>query len=411
MAYNDVLYLLKIGELILKGGNRKEFERILRRNLATMLKGSGAQINDTNGRIYVRCGEDVITKVEDVLNHLCGITAYARAYSTEKNIESILQKITELAKQITSCASAEKTLSRCGGGTQTSIVVKTFKVDARRTDKSFPFDSYKICCAAGDAITRALPHLKVSLYAPDITFSVEIREKAYIYAGQNKGLRGLPVGSAARGMLLLSGGIDSPAAGFLMALRGMKINAVYFHSYPYTTDEARCKVIELANIVGRYTMGINLNIVSLTDVQLKIKDASPPEWSTILLRMAMMEIASAIAKIQKCKCLITGESLSQVASQTIENITCTQSKATLPVMRPLIGLDKESITDIARKIGTYETSILPYPDCCVLFSPPHPVLRAKIDEATELYNGLQLGSLIREAIDTRTVQKCAYSCC
>ncbi|GMO34922.1 MAG: tRNA 4-thiouridine(8) synthase ThiI [Termitinemataceae bacterium] len=387
------LYLLKLGELTLKGGNQREFVRMLLHNLATMLRGTGAQINNTDGRFYVNCAEEVSEKVEFVLNHLAGITGWAAAHKAEKNIDSVLCAIIEEAKL------------------HFSKGARTFKIESRRTDKSFPLNSHQISCTAGDAVLKAISELKVDIHKPDVTIYVEVREKTYIYGAANtkqNGLRGLPVGTSGRGMLLLSGGIDSPVAGFLMALRGMKINAVYFHSYPYTSNQARDKVIELAKIVGAYTVGINLNIVSITEIQQKIKERSAPEWSTIMLRLAMMEIASALAKIQKCKCLITGESLSQVASQTIENITCTESRAALPVLRPLIGLDKEAITKIARRIGTYETSILPFADCCVLFSPPHPVLRGNVEEANKIYDEIGLPDLIEEAVASKTKIKCGF---
>ena len=223
---------------------------------------------------------------------------------------------------------------------------------------------------AGDLITDAIPGFKVDVHSPEATVNIEVRERAYIYGAERRGLRGLPVGVSGRGMLLLSGGIDSPVAGYLMALRGMRIFAVYFHAYPYTPDEARQKVARLAEIIGLYAMGVNLSVVSFTEVERRIKDRAPPEWSTVLLRMAMMDCASALAARKRCKCLITGESLGQVASQTIENMTCAESRSRLPVLRPLIGLDKESIIRQAQRIGTYETSILPYQDCCAIFSPP-----------------------------------------
>jgi tRNA uracil 4-sulfurtransferase len=206
------------------------------------------------------------------------------------------------------------------------------------------------------------------------------------------------VGTAGRGLLLLSGGIDSPVAGFLMAARGMGIDAVHFHAYPYTSAEAQEKVVRLSKILGAYTMGIRLFIVGFTKVQMRIKEAAPLPWSTVLLRMAMMDCAEKIARKIKSKCLITGESLSQVASQTIENLTCTQSRIRLPVLRPLIGADKDSITGKAKKIGTYATSIEPYEDCCVLFSPVHPVLRGNPAEAISLYESLELEPLIEEAL-------------
>jgi thiamine biosynthesis protein ThiI len=250
--------------------------------------------------------------------------------------------------------------------------------------------------------------LRVDVRSPRGIIEVEIREKAYVYGAVRKGRRGLPVGTAGRGLLLLSGGIDSPVAGYMMAARGMGIDAVYFHAHPYTSDEARQKVITLAKIVGRYSLGIRLSVVGFTQVQTRIRERAREEWTTVMLRMAMMECAEKLAGIRKAKCLISGESLSQVASQTIENITCTESRVTIPVLRPLIGMDKEGIIQTAAAIGTYETSILPYEDCCVLFSPPHPILRGNTAEANRLYEQLELGDLIGEALGGAETERCSF---
>jgi thiamine biosynthesis protein ThiI len=248
----------------------------------------------------------------------------------------------------------------------------------------------------------------VDVHKPGALIQVEIREKACVYGMEQRGLRGLPVGTAGRGLLLLSGGIDSPVAGFMMLCRGMRMDAVYFHAYPYTSEEARQKVVRLAEILGRYALGMRLYTVSFTAVQMRIKERAPEPWSTVLLRMAMAECAEKLALKARLKCLVTGESLSQVASQTIENISCTQSRVNLPVLRPLIGMDKEEITRKAEAIGTYPVSILPYEDCCVIFSPPHPVLRGKPEEAGALYEKLELAELIDEALRGCVVEKCAY---
>jgi thiamine biosynthesis protein ThiI len=248
----------------------------------------------------------------------------------------------------------------------------------------------------------------VDVHRPQAVINVEIRDRAYVYGMERKGLRGLPVGTAGRGLLLLSGGIDSPVAGFMMLSRGMRVDAVYFHAYPYTSDEARQKAVRLAEVLGRYALGVKLYTVGFTAVQLRIKESAPEPWSTVLLRMAMMECAEKLARKTGLKCLVTGESLSQVASQTIENLSCTQSRIRLPVLRPLIGMDKEDIIRKAESIGAYAISILPYDDCCVIFSPPHPVLRGNPQEAGELYDKLDLAGLIEEALRTCTVEKCAY---
>jgi thiamine biosynthesis protein ThiI len=235
---------------------------------------------------------------------------------------------------------------------------------------------------------------------------VGIREKAYVYSSAEKGLGGLPVGTAGRGLLLLSGGIDSPVAGFLMAVRGMGIDAVHFHAYPYTSEEARQKTVRLAEIVGSYCMGVRLYIINFAPVQLRIKERAPNPWATVLLRMAMMEAAEKTALKIKSKSLITGESLSQVASQTVENISCIESRSNLPILRPLIGLCKDEIIRQSERIGAYAVSIQPYADCCTLFSPPHPVLRGGVAEALALYEELELEPLIEEALQSCETAKC-----
>ncbi|MDR0877914.1 MAG: tRNA 4-thiouridine(8) synthase ThiI [Treponema sp.] len=384
---NKITYLIKFAELALKGGNRDGFIAVLKRNLVEMLRGTRAHLDVTQGRFYVHCTEENAPAVEDVLCRLIGISGWAKTRTCGKTVGEVL------------AACVEEGLALREKG------IATFKIEARRTDKSFPVNSYVLCCEGGGAVLDAVPGLSVDVKNPQGIIEIEIRERSYIYGNTQKGLGGLPVGTAGRGLLLLSGGIDSPVAGHMMATRGMGIDAVYFHAYPYTSEEARQKVLRLAEIVGRYTMGMRICTVSFTKIQQRIKENSPLPWSTVLLRMAMMEAAERLARRLKCKCLITGESLSQVASQTIENITCTQSRLRLPVMRPLIGIDKDSIIRRAEKIGTYETSILPYQDCCVLFSPPHPVLRGEVKEAGTFYEALELEELITEALRESITEK------
>ncbi|MDR1363505.1 MAG: tRNA 4-thiouridine(8) synthase ThiI [Spirochaetaceae bacterium] len=380
MNEQSALYLLKPGELTLKGGNRENFMKVLLKNLAAMLRGTGASITKTDGRFYVNCPSKTEAVCENALSRLAGITGWAKARKSEKSIEAVMSAAVDEAR------------------TCYDDGARSFKVEARRTDKSFPLNSYEICREAGSCVLDAIPSFKVDVHSPEVVVNIEIRERAYIYGRERKGLRGLPVGVSGRGLLLLSGGIDSPVAGYLAALRGMRVFAVYFHAYPYTPDEARQKVVRLAEIVGGYAMGVNLSVVSFTKVEQRIKEGAPAEWATVLLRMAMMDCASTLAARKRCKCLITGESLGQVASQTIENISCAESRARLPVLRPLIALDKESIIKHAVKIGTYETSILPYSDCCAIFSPRHPIIRASLNEAALLYDGLDMGPLISEAL-------------
>jgi thiamine biosynthesis protein ThiI len=380
MDGRQALYLLKLGELTLKGGNRETFIKILTRNLSAMLRGTGASITKTDGRLYVSCPDGKESACEDAFSRLAGIAGWARARKALKTVEDLM----------TAAVDEARVCHERGA--------RSFKVEARRTDKSFPLNSYQICCMAGDRIRGAIPSLSVDVHAPESTVNIEVRERVYIYGFEHQGLRGLPVGTGGRGMLLLSGGIDSPVAGYLMALRGMRIFAAYFHAYPYTPDEARQKAVELARIAGRYAMGIPLSVIPFTKVEQRIKEGAPPEWATVLLRMTMMDCASSLAVRKRCKCLITGESLGQVASQTIENMTCAESRARLPVLRPLVGFDKEAIIKYAVKIGTYKTSILPYPDCCTVFSPQHPIIHAAPARASLLYDNLKLAPLLDEAL-------------
>ncbi|MDR0644720.1 MAG: tRNA 4-thiouridine(8) synthase ThiI [Treponema sp.] len=380
-------YLLKLGELTLKGGNRGEFEKVLKRNLRALLKGATAKISVTNGRYFVDVPEEHAEQAERAFFRLFGITGWALTQVSDKTVDAVID----------ACIEEAHILERKN--------IKTFKIEARRADKSFPLDSYGIMASAGRAVLENVPALKVNIKMPEAVISVEIREKAYVYSNSVKGLRGLPVGTAGRGLLLLSGGIDSPVAGFLMAGRGMGIDAVHFHAYPFTSDEARQKVAKLAEILGGYTMGVRLHIIRFTDIQTRIKECAPFPWTTVLLRMAMMKAAENTARRCGAKCIITGESLSQVASQTVENIACTQSLISMTVFRPLIGMDKESIVRIAEKIGTYKTSILPYEDCCMLFSPEHPILRGDVKEALTLFEKLDIDGLIKRSIEERVMYR------
>ena len=373
-------YLIKLGELTLKGGNRRLFEITLRRNLSRMLKGTNARIIMKNGRFYVECQKETEAETEDALDRLMGISGWAKTKTVEKTLEAVTAACVE-----------EALILRERG-------ISTFKVEARRTDKRLPFDSYQIRCAAGDAVLAEVPGLTVDVHNPGGLIEVEIRERAYVFANAREGRRGLPVGTAGRGLLLLSGGIDSPVAGYMMASRGLMLEAVYFHAYPYTSAEAQEKVVRLAEIVGRYTQGLRLFSVSFTALQTRIKERTPEAWRTVVLRMAMMDCAQRLAVRRGSKCLISGESLSQVASQTIENISCTQSMVKLPILRPLIGMNKEEIIEKAQRIGTYQTSILPYQDCCSIFTPPHPILHGDPDEALKIYHALEADSLIEQAL-------------
>lgn len=377
-------YLGKVGELTLKGSNMHVFEKQLVQNLRIMLETAEAKVWTAAGRLYVDCTKDSCVAVEFALDHLMGITGWAKVTVVQKDIQSIRAAVTQIATE------AKKT------------GVRTFKVEARREDKSFPLNSYQIDAeAAGDVFDNNI--LAVDVHTPDITIYVEVREKCYVYSVQRKTGRGLPVGVSGKGLLLLSGGLDSPVAGYRMMGRGMKVECVYFHSYPYTSEEAQKKVEDLARIIANYGMDTHLNVIPFTDVQMRIKERAPEAWSTMMLRLCMMSAANLLAERVNAQCIITGESLGQVASQTIENLTVTGSFAQYPLLRPLVGLDKEEIVATAKQLGTYDISILPYEDCCVLFSPRHPVLKASVEEAKSIYARLEVDDLVQKAFEERKI--------
>lgn len=379
-------YLAKIGELTLKGSNLKEFERRLVRNLHLALETVRAKVQLRAGRMYVTCDDADCPAVEFALGHLIGITGWAKATTCGNSIEEIRAAVMGLALE-----------ARSAG-------CRTFKIDARRINKRFPLGTYEINCRAADEVfDKGI--LCVDVHNPDITISIEVREQCYIYGAQHAGCRGLPVGASGRGLLLLSGGIDSPVAGYRMMRRGMHVDCAYFHAYPYTSDEAQRKVEDLAAAIANYGVDTHLNIIPFTQVQMRIRQRAPEAFSTLMLRMCMMRAAGLAAKVTGAQCLITGESLGQVASQTQENMAVTESACALPLLRPLVGMDKEEIIATARQIGTYDTSILPYEDCCVLFSPKHPVLRASLSEAKEIYGSMEIDPLIEEAFAQRVVKR------
>lgn len=381
-----ITYLGKLGELTLKGSNLKLFERLLVSNVKTYLLSVNAKVTLHAGRLYIEGEDSAAEAVEYTLRHLIGITGWAKAEVVEKDIEAIQKKVYELAL-----------IAKENGA-------KTFKINAKRSDKGFVLDSYGIMREAGNLVYSE-KLLDVDVHNPDVTFTVEVRDKCYVYSDSEKGCRGLPVGSSGKGLLLLSGGLDSPVAGYRMMRRGMTVDCVYFHSYPYTSQEAQEKVERLAEIISGYGLRTHINIIPFTEVQMQIKKKAPENFSTLMLRMCMMKVASMLAKRIGADCLITGESLGQVASQTNENMAVTESMAELPLYRPLIGLDKEEIIETAKQIDTYETSILPYEDCCVLFSPKHPILRASVEEAQKIYKEMEIDELVKKAFDDRVLKR------
>ena len=286
---------------------------------------------------------------------------------------------------------------------------RTFKVNARRARKDYPIESMEINALLGEAILKAYPEMSVDVHKPDIMLNVEIREKIYIYSEIIPGPGGMPVGSGGKAMLLLSGGIDSPVAVYMVAKRGVKVEAVYFHAPPYTSERAKQKVVDLARLVSRYSGPMRLHVVNFTDIQLYIYDQCPHEELTIIMRRYMMRIAEMIGKESDCLALITGESIGQVASQTVQSLAATNEVCTMPVFRPVIGFDKQEIVDISEKIGTYETSIEPFEDCCTIFVAKHPVTKpnVKMIRRSEEKLGEKIDDMVRTAVTTREILMCS----
>ncbi len=380
------LYLIKEGEISLKGGNRNLFEKQLRHNIKNKLRPYHSDITKQKGRLYARIPDEVPDDlVEKALRTTPGITGFARAHQAEKSLEGIIAK----AKEILPSSSF------AGGG--------SFRVTVKREDKSFPLNSHDVACELADAVFSLFPDMTVNLKHPDHTLTCEIRNDVFLYTGEEKGEGGLPYATAGKGMLLLSGGIDSPVAGYMMAKRGMKLDAIYFHAYPYTSELALDKVRQLASIIAPYLGGMRLFVVPFTNGQLHIRDHGYEEEATLMFRAAMMQTATRIAKENGGSALVTGEALSQVASQTLDAMSFTDSMTELLVLRPLVGMDKEEITEKAKAIGSYETSILPYEDCCVVFSPKHPVTRPVKEVARRHFEELDMDAIIDEAVRNTAV--------
>ena len=357
-------FLIKYAEIGVKGKNRYLFEDALANQIKYALKKCDGefQVRKTQGRIYVDTMTDF--DFEDTVEHLqrvFGISAICPVvYVEDEGFEKLCQDVIAFLDTVY----PDKN--------------KTFKVNARRARKNYPKDSMTINMDLGEAILNAFPEMHVDVHKPEIMLNVEIREKIYIYSETIPGPGGMPVGTGGKAMLLLSGGIDSPVAGYMIAKRGVKIDAVYFNAPPYTSERAKQKVIDLAKIVSRYTGPIYLHIINFTDIQLYIYEKCPHEELTIIMRRYMMKIAEKIAQETECLGLITGESIGQVASQTMQSLAATNEVCELPVYRPLIAFDKLDIIDISEKIGTYETSILPYEDCCTIFVAKHPVTKPNL---------------------------------
>lgn len=387
--FNEVI-LLKYGELILKGLNKAKFENQMLRDLSAKLRDVGDyKIKKAQSTVYVLPNDENAKDNIDIAYSECkkvfGIAALCKACEVEKDFDKILKILPEyIADRMNK--------------------VRTFKVEAKRADKDFPKNSPEISRECGGVILSQFHHLKVDVENPDIIVRVEIRDfAAYIHCGTEEGAGGMPKGSAGKALLLLSGGIDSPVAGYLTAKRGVTIDALHFESYPYTSDMAREKVIDLAKIMSDYCGNFTLNVISVTKIQEEIRDKCREEYFTLILRRFMMRLAQKLALTYGSKGIVTGESIGQVASQTLGAMLVTNAVVTdIPVYRPLVTMDKEEIIKISRKIGTFDTSILPYEDCCTVFTPRHPVTNPVLSKIEQEEAKLNVEQLVNEAFEGRT---------
>ncbi len=377
------IILIKNGELTLKGLNRCNFEDILIKNIRRSLRDLGEiRVKKAQSAIYIEPQTDGFDFEEalDRVKRIFGIAGFSRACVCEKTMDDIIKKSPEYLKN-------------------DLMSIKTFKVEAKRADKRFPLTSPEICREIGGVLLDAYPHLSVDVHNPDLVVNVEIRDyNAYVRGEQINGAGGLPVGTAGNASILISGGIDSPVAAWCMAKRGLRLNAIHFASPPYTSPRAEQKVRTLLSRVARYSGAINLAIVPFTEIQDQIAENCPEEYFTLIMRRMMMRISERIAREKQSLALITGESLGQVASQTLPALVTTDYVCNMPVLRPLIGMDKEEIVEISRKIDTFETSILPYEDCCTVFTPKHPKTRPTLAECEAAEANLDIDGLIEKAI-------------
>ncbi len=378
------MFLLKLGEIVLKGLNRSSFEGRLTSNLARRLRPYGSfQIRLVQSTVYVEPKNDDcdMDGAWEACGHVFGIVSMCRSRGCDKTMEAVLAACKDYLGDDLSMA-------------------ESFKVESKRADKKFPMTSIQISQQIGGLLAEAFPDVRVDVHNPAYTVYVEIREKmAYVHGPASPGAGGLPVGVGGKTALLLSGGIDSPVAGYMMSKRGVELECIHFFSYPYTSLRAKEKVLSLAKIMSRYCGRMTVHVVPFTRIQEEIRDNCPEEYFTLLMRRMMMRIAEELGKVLGCKSLTTGESLGQVASQTMEAMGVTNAVCTLPVFRPLIGMDKEEIISVARRIGTMEPSILPYEDCCTVFTPKHPKTRPSLAEAEAAEEKLNVEALVREAVE------------
>jgi len=377
------IFLLKLGEIVLKGANKRQFEAKLRQNVRRRMRAYGNfDVYIMQSTVYVEPMDDEadVDGAWEACGSIFGVVSLCRCLPCEKNLDAIFNAVEEYLGDELDCA-------------------RSFKVESKRSDKAFPLTSIGISQEIGGRLAEAHPDCMVDVHHPEYIVYVEIRDlAAYVHGPAQPGAGGLPTGVGGRAMCLLSGGIDSPVAAYMMAKRGVEIECVHFFSYPYTSQLAKDKVIELARLVTRYSGRMTLNIVSFTKIQEAIRDNCPEEYFTLIMRRFMMEISQRIGKDHGCGALITGENLGQVASQTMEAMAVTGAVVDVPIFMPLVGMDKEEIVTIARKIGTMDTSILPYEDCCTVFTPKHPKTKPTLGQLVNAEKNLDREALIQDAL-------------
>lgn len=387
------IFLMKLGEIVLKGANKRQFENKLRQNVRRRMRPYGNfDVYIMQSTVYVQPEDDQadLEGAWEACKSIFGVVSLCRCRPCEKDLDSIYNAVEEYLGDDLDCA-------------------ESFKVESKRSDKRFPLTSIGISQEIGGRLAEAHPNCRVDVHNPEYTVYVEVRDlAAYVHGPAEPGAGGLPTGVGGRAMCLLSGGIDSPVAAYMIAKRGVEIEAVHFFSYPYTSQLAKDKVLELARLVTRYSGRMTVNVVGFTKIQEAIRDNCPEEFFTLIMRRFMMEISQRIAKDDGCGALITGENLGQVASQTMEAMTVTGAVVDIPIFMPLIGMDKEEIVTIARKIGTMETSILPYEDCCTVFTPKHPKTKPTIGQLLNAEKKLDREALIADALATVEKIKVQY---
>lgn len=371
--------LIRYSEIHLKGKNRGFFERALVNNVKRNLEGFDYKLTHTSGRYVVsQFDENYLDQIVDAVKNTFGVYSLSVADEVDSNMDDITAAVLACAPQS-----------------------GTFRVETNRADKTFPFNSMEISREMGGRVLDANPTLTVDLHKPNHVINIDIREsgKTFVFSNVIKGVNGMPVGTGGKGIVMLSGGIDSPVACYMMAKRGMSLRAVHFHSFPYTSLQAKQKVLDLASIVKKYTLDMSVDVVSFTEIQTEIHEKCPEEYMITIMRRFMMRIAERLAQKHGCGAIITGESLGQVASQTLESLTSTNSVATMPVLRPLIGFDKDEIVEISKRIGTFETSILPYEDCCTIFLPKSPVTKPRLSAVEKVESALDVETLVNKALE------------